>query len=82
MTFEEVKRLIKLGREMGLKRLSVNGLVVEYGPTLPPSTLPAISGVTADSQNPSERMPTDDELLFASVEGIDVVAKAPVEDAA
>lgn len=80
MTLTEAERLIKLARELGVKSLSLDGLTVTFQPT--PAPLPAIQGQLDDIKQSGERMPTDDELLFASAGGLDVEAKAPSEEAA
>jgi hypothetical protein len=79
MTLTEAERLMKLARELGVHSLSLDGFTVTFQPT---PAQPAISGQPEDIKQTGERMPTDDELLFASAGGLDIEAKPPSEEAA
>lgn len=83
MKLSDAERLIKLGRELGVASLSMDGLDVTFHPPRPTAP-PAIQGMPEVTKSAAKgsRMPTDRELLFASVETPDLGEAPPSEDAA
>lgn len=74
MSLNEVERLMRLGVELGLSRIKVDGVELEFRARAPQA--PASVDLPA-----GERMPTDDELLFHSAGGLDVMAEPPKDPA-